>query len=236
MESNKRKYIIGWAIVLIAVITFFGWRFIAQKRAIEQATSQNQATTTTTTVSKAGIANVEGTGGYTVEQVPATGDSGVPQPVPDLNRKVTVYNGAVVTVEAKQLATEKILSLQSQLKENPADLKSWINLGIYQKMAGDYQGAVLSWKYASKLSPTDFVSVGDLGNLYAYFLKDNAQAEIYYKLAISNGPTQSYLYIQLAEAYRDVFNDLNKAKAIVEQGLLKIPNDPNLLQFQASLK
>ena len=68
------------------------------------------------------------------------------------------------------------------------------------------------------------------------FLNDKNQAETYYKQAIINGPAQAYLYTQLAEVYRDIFKDLTKAQAVVAQGLLKIPNDPNLLQLQGSLK
>ena len=105
-----------------------------------------------------------------------------------------------------------------------------------QKAGGDYQGAIISWKYASRLAPTDFISLANIGNLYAYFLHDNAQAEIYYKQAIAKGQTQAYLYTQLAEIYRDIFQDLDKAKSIIDQGLSKIPNDPSLLQFKESLK
>jgi tetratricopeptide (TPR) repeat protein len=79
------------------------------------------------------------------------------------------------------------------------------------------------------------VALGNLGNLYAYYIKDNAQAENYYKQAIAKGSTQAYLYVQLGEVYRDVFKDAAKAKATADQGLAKIPNDPSLLQFKATL-
>ena len=196
-----------------------------------QSATTTSTTTSTTTDSGTGI-----TGGYTIEQVPLESGKGVPKPIPDLNREPVLSSGAIISPEAKTLAVGKIKLLQATLKSNPADLSAWIDLGIYQKQAGDYEGAILSWKYAGRLAPADYVSRANLGNLYAYFLKDNAQAEVYYKDAISKGPTQVYLYTQLAEVYRDVFNNLDKARAIVAQGLSKIPNDPNLLQLQASLK
>ena len=194
-------------------------------------TTETATTTVATTDSGTGI-----TGSYKIEQVPINEGKGFPQPVPDLNRELVLSSGAIISPEAMALAVQKIKTLQTMLKSNPANLSAWIDLGIYQKQAGDYTGAILSWKYAGRLSPTDYVSRANLGNLYAYFLKDNSQAEVYYKDAISKGPTQVYLYTQLAEVYRDVFKDLNKARAIVAQGLSKIPNDPSLLQLQASLK
>ena len=81
----------------------------------------------------------------------------------------------------------------------------------------------------------NFIAFADLGDFYAYFLKDNLKSEVYYKLAISIDPKQAYLYTQLADVYRYFFKDLDKARAIVDQGLQKVPNDPNLLQYKAAL-
>jgi hypothetical protein len=172
--------------------------------------------------------------GYTIEQVPL--ENSVPKPIPDLNRPVHPAGSAQVSPEAISRATSEILSLQVALKKNPASFDSWLSLAMYQKMAGDYQGAAISLEYASKLAPSDFISLGNLGNLYAYFLRDNARAEMYYKQAISKGPAQVNLYTQLAEIYRDFFDDKTKALAIINQGLSKVPNDSSLLQFKATLQ
>ena len=118
----------------------------------------------------------------------------------------------------------------------PGHFQSCIYLGINQKAAGDYQGAISSWKYASYIVPDDFISLANVGNLYAYFLKDNAEAEVYYKEAIGKGPLNEYLYTQLAEIYRDIFKDLGKARTIVNQGLSQLPGSQNLLQLKESLK
>ena len=238
MQLTKQQKIITSAVV---VLLLFGMYVFFDRRSKEVTPSQlgDQASTTLdnnkNSSNSTAIAGMEGTGDYKIEQVFGNEGAGVPQPVPDLNRKVTPSQGAYVTAEAKLVATAKILEYQSKLKQNTADVKSWINLGIYQKMAGDFDGAVLSWKYAGRLSPTDYVSLGNLANLYAYFLNDIDKAESYYKEAILKGPTQVSLYIQLAELYRDVFRDKEKAKLTVEAGLQKIPNDPNLLKLEASL-
>ena len=136
----------------------------------------------------------------------------------------------------KSLITDKIRSLQARLKKDPRDFLAWLDLGIYQKMATDYEGAVISWQYASRLDPTSYIPLGNLGDLYAYFLKDKTKALEYYKKAISNGSTQSYLYVQLALVYKDVFKDMDKALAIIDQGLSKLPNNPSLLETKANLE
>lgn len=130
---------------------------------------------------------------------------------------------------------QKVSALQTALQKNPKDVDSWIGLGIYQKMAGDYNATIASWQYAGKLSPTNFISFGDLGDLSAYFLKDTASAEKYYAQAIKNGPTQAYLYIQLAQVQNDIEHDSAKAMATINAGLAKIPGDPSLLQYKAEL-
>lgn len=233
MDFTKKQKLITSALTIIILL---GVYIAFDSRPVNTEVKSTEMISTSTSIDSSGKIKIEGTGSYTIREVPVDVVDDVPKPIPDLNRVSVASSGATVLPEVKLAAAEKIKTLQAKLKENPAYVEAWIDLGIYQKMAGDYAGAVISWKYASKLSPTDYVSVGNLGNLYAYFLKDNAQAEVYYKQAISKGSTQVYLYTQLAEVYRDIFKDLDKARAIVTQGLSKIPNNPNLLQLQASLK
>ncbi len=234
--TRTHKIIIS--IVALAILLSI-YIFIDRKsRGVEEApisttsTSTNISNTQTVT-NTTGIANISGSGNYSVEQVGGT--SSKPLPVPDLNRSIIVYPGAIISPEAKAQAAQKVPESQAILKKNPNDIRAWNVLGLWQKTGGDYEGAVISWKYASQLSTNDYVSVANLGNIYAWFLKDNGQSEIYYKEAIRRAPTQSFLYIGLAEVYRDIFRDLDKARAIVDQGLAKIPNDPSLLQFKANL-
>ncbi len=239
MTITKTQKIIGSIIILVIILALY---VVFDRRAKNAETNvpANQNATTTTV---GGVSfSAQGTGGYTVEQVPVTENSTSAKGALDamamsaLGRQLIFKSDPSLTPEVKTLIQGKVSALQEALLKNPADFDSWINLGLYQKMAGDYAAASLSWQYAGKLSPTNFVSFGNLGDLYAYYLKDSAQAEIYYKKAITNGPTQSYLFVQFATVYRDVFKDLTKARAVVEQGLSNLPNDPSLLQLQASLK
>jgi tetratricopeptide (TPR) repeat protein len=229
--TKTHKIIIG----IVFIIILFGLYMVFSKQIKQGVDDLTNKTATTTTTDLGNGVVVRGNGDYTIEQVPIE-ETTVPQPIPDLTRVSVAEEGARITAEAKTLATEKIKTLQTQLKTDPSSLPEWLDLGMYQKMAGDYAGAVISWTYAAKLSPTSYLPSGNLGDLYAYFFKDYSKSVMYYKEAISKGPTQVYLYVQLTEVYRDLVKDVAKAKAIVEQGLSKIPNDPNLLQLQESLK
>ena len=238
MLTTKRQKII---ISIVAVIALLGAYIVFDRKfktSNLSSTSEIIATSTTTTTTTTDSDNkivTTSNGNYKIEQVSTTGSPEVSQLIPDLNRPATPLGSANVAPESKAMTKEKIPLLQARLKKNLKDFPAWIDLGIYQKMAGDYQGSVISWVYASKLSSTDFVSLGNLGDLYAYFLKDKIKSEMYYKQAISKAPTEAYLYTQLADIYRYVFKDLDKARTIINQGLSKIPNDANLLQMKASL-
>lgn len=230
--TKIQKIIISAVVVAILLAIYIAF----DRKSNIKKVDNTETTSVSTSTDSTGNINAQGTGSYTIKQISVDTIDEIPKPIPDLNRVSVSATGAIVLPEVKSAAEQKIKMLQAKLKENPAYIEAWIDLGIYQKMAGDYDGAVISWKYASRLSPTDYISLGNLGNIYAYFLKDNGQAEVYYKQAISKDPKQVYLYIQLAEVYRDVFKDLDKARAIIDQGLSKVPNDQSLVQMKNLLK
>ena len=226
---TKTQKIIALVTVIVILALYFFFDHLSKN---SPTVSTETVTTTTTNDTKNNFLNTSNK----TEQTSVKQNKVVSQSAPDLNRPIIVYSGANISPEAKVLATEKVSSLENILKSNPIDLGTWIDLAMYQKMGGDYIGASISLQYVTKLAPTNYVVFGNLGDLYAHFLKDNTKSEMYYKEAISRGPTQSYLYTQLAEVYRDIFNDYVKALAVVNQGLTQLPNDPNLLQLKTSLK
>jgi len=229
--NTKRTVVI----VLVAALLIGAGAFIWHKKNSQIPVLSSSATTTTTTVvGSGGTIVTQGSGGYTITPVPLSEGKGVPQPLPDLDRKV-VFTNTTLPADQKAMVSQKILSIQTDLKKNAANFPDWINLGMYEKMAGDYQGALLTWQYAARLAPSSYIPPADIGNLYVYFLSDTVKGEDYFKQAIAKGPDQSNLYIQLAEVYRDFDKDLTKARALVDQGLAKIPNDPGLLDMKASL-
>lgn len=228
MEMTKTHKIIS--LVVFVLVLILGAYMLTNKKENVDMVENSNASTTDQIISELSANNPN----YTIEQVPIENDT--PKiPVPDLNRPVTFDTKLVFTDEVKSMITSKIIGLQSQIKADSSKLLPWIDLGMYQKMAGDYEGAKISWEYVSKRAPTDFISRGNLGFLFAYHLKNNAMAEMYYKEAISKDPKQTYLYIQLAEVYRDVFGDVSKAKGIIDQGLKVMPGDLALLDFKKNL-
>jgi tetratricopeptide (TPR) repeat protein len=233
MQMTKQNKII---ISAVAVVVLLGVYILMDRRSkVDEGAPQVTDGTISTTTSVGDIKVTASNPNYTIKQVQLNEGKTLPQPVPDLSRPVTFGNVSLMA-EEKTAVTAKITQLQTELKKDANNPSAWLDLGVYQKMTGDYQGALISWEYAGKLIPENYIPWANIGDLYAYYLHDNAKAESYFKKAIANGPTQSSLYVRLAEMYRDVLSDTAKAKAIVEQGLVKIPNDPNLLQLQASLK
>ena len=239
MEFTKTHKIV---VSIIVVVILLGIYITVDRKSREKLDNNSDisqfSTTTDSTASTTVLSNQISGGTYKIEQIPATtGKKIIPQPIPDLDRQV-IKSPLAKNISDSDVssASTKIKEMQTLLKKDPSYFGAWLDLAMQQKAAGDYDGAIISWKYAGILVPTDFISRGNLGNFYAYYLKDNAMAETYYKEAIARGSTQEYLYTQLADVYREVFQDLDKARAIVAEGLTKLPNNPNLLQLQESLK
>ena len=125
--------------------------------------------------------------------------------------------------DAKRIVTAKIQDLSSQLKKDSDNLENWLVLGVYRKTIGDYEGAREVWEYASAIRPQNSISFNNLGELYAYQLKDNAKAEENYKKAIENDPSAIYIYRNFFDFYRYFAKDTAKARAILEQGIAANP-------------
>lgn len=231
--TQKNKIIISAVAIVVLLVAYIS---IDMKR--KKAPVNTDNTQSTTTENNIGTLNPNDGFSYTIEEVPVTNSNAGSQKnilVPDLSRPVTFRQGLVFTEEAKTMITNKIVGLQADLRKDKTDLEKWLDLAMYQKTSGDYEGAKISWQYVANVATKDFVALGNLGNLYAYYIRDNAMAEDYYKQALLRDPKQSYLYIQLAEVYRDVFKDMDKARAIIDQGLSKVPNDPGLMDFKSKL-
>jgi tetratricopeptide (TPR) repeat protein len=225
MDLKSQKMLIGLVAVLVLIVGFY----MLKNRNKADAIPSNISTTT-----EKGITLQTNSSDYTVTEVPIENKKSVK--IPDLYRKVVFGSGNTYSEEEKKMFTEKILDLQNKLKSDSKNLSLWIELGNYEKAIGDYDGAIMYWKYVSEVANKDFISFGNLANLYGYHLRNNGMAETYYRKAIENGPTQSYLYVQFSEFYRDVYKDLNKAIAVINEGLIRNPADPSLLEAMKNLE
>ncbi|MCK6462474.1 MAG: hypothetical protein L6Q29_01485 [Candidatus Pacebacteria bacterium] len=147
-------------------------------------------------------------------------------PAPELGRPLKI--NVVLEENVEKLLVEKIHEVESNLKSNDKSIDDWLALGIYRKMAGDYEGAREIWEYASFISPGNITSFNNLGELYAYYLKNNKKAEENYKQAVKNGPASIYIYRNFHFFYKDVLKNNTKAKAVLEQGIAANPGEASL--------
>lgn len=116
------------------------------------------------------------------------------------------------------------------IKENYNYLQAWLQLGILRESVKDYEGAAEAWKFATILRPKSSTAFLNLGNLYGWYLHDNAKAESYLLAGVAAEPGSAYPYYKTYEFYLEVLNDTAKARAILEQGLTKVPDDKGLKQ------
>jgi len=169
------------------------------------------------------------------EQQPITQEKpSVIKPIPDLDREIVFTDD--MPEDARQIMRDRMEETIQELKIDPNSFDKWLYLGLDRKIIEDYEGAKLAWEYAKLLDASNFVVRGNLGDLYAYYLRDNVKAEENYLKSLELGPGQVYLYYKTAEFYRDFLLDTQKAKNIVQTGLLNKPNDPELQSLLNSLK
>jgi tetratricopeptide (TPR) repeat protein len=150
-------------------------------------------------------------------------------PMPDLNRQINIP--AKITGEARNILLQKIRQATTTLADNPKNYDQWLILGIHYKTAEDYLGSKECWEYAHYLFPNDFRPLGNLGDLYTYYLKDYAKAEDYFLQAIEKAPNQIYLYRNLYELYRYGLKDDVKAKEILRKGIENNPKASDLREL-----
>ena len=148
---------------------------------------------------------------------------------PDLTRKVVIT--AAMSEESKKQALEKIGQIIEPLKGDPNLFSNWVELGSYMKLIGDYDGAVVYWKYAAAIRPKSFIPLANLGDLYLHNIKDIAKAEKNYLTALMVGPDQPMVYAKLAELYRYFLKDDTKAKQVLRDGIDKNPSASERLKY-----
>ena len=141
--------------------------------------------------------------------------------VPNLSGPILFKDS--VSTKTKEEITKKMKDLSEELGKDNDYFDGWIQLGLYRKNIGDYDGAQQAWEYAGLIRPENSLSFGNLGMLYGYYLKDNIMAEKSFIKATKNDKTLIYLYAQFASFYHEVLKNDTKAKAILEQGIAANP-------------
>ena len=238
MVLNNRKFFVSilnmkkilFIIFVLLVCAGFGFYFyknlsLKTQEGISVGQSNSSSSQMAGNTVNIGGVTIQGEGdmsGVKIEPVAVANNKlAVNVPLPDLNRTIKIT--ANMDENAKKIVTAKIQDLSSQLKKDSDNLENWLVLGVYRKTIGDYESAREVWEYASAIRPKNSVSFNNLGELYAYYLKDNKKAEENYKKAIENDPSAIYIYRNFFDFYRYFMKDTAKAKAILEKGITANP-------------
>ncbi len=215
MEQQSRFWF--WYAIsagLLVLVVAVGWYFLAHTQsnpssAVEVATTTNQGT-------------------YTITPIPVTTSGNTPArpPAPSLDRPYTPPASAPASIQAEDKAA--VAAAIAELKKNPDYITQWLQLALYYKNAGDYEGAEEVWIYATKAWPTDPVAYNNLADLYQNYLRDYPKAVTYWNKLIAIKPDSVAAYINLATLYRINLQDTAKAKATLQAGLKANPNNADL--------
>lgn len=228
-NTQKNKQLISAITIIIVIATgLYIYQDVNKSRSvgdltngtqIEKGTPENATTTVTTN-------------GGTVELVENI-SAPLPQPVPKFGRTMPANT---LPVDAQAIITANIAKYSTELTKDPRNVENWIMLGVQYKIAGDYEGAVEAWTYATKLAPQSSIAFRNMGDTYAFYLHDNVKAEENLLKAIKNSPEQIEYYFKAVDFYSQIMKDPAKARAIVEQGIKSNPASTELKSLLASIK
>ena len=108
---------------------------------------------------------------------------------------------------AKKQAADKINESMSMIQQNYDYPDAWYDLAAYRKLIGDYEGAIEAWNFIGLIRPKDYIYLNNLGNLYAFDLKDYKKGEISFLKAIGNNSENINGYLQLATLYEYAYKE-----------------------------
>ena len=114
-------------------------------------------------------------------------------------------------------------ALIASLKKEPKYV-DWSDLGMYRKAAGDYKGAEEIWTYLITASPRGTDAYINLGDLYMYYLHNNAKAELMFLKAVEVSPRVVESYRRIVDFYVTALQNKAKAKDFLEASIVKYPD------------
>jgi tetratricopeptide (TPR) repeat protein len=229
MPQKRNNLIVLIVVCLLILIFSFQKVFFSGKQEKDLLKENEQVTASATSTADHLGVKLLGEGDFVVEPVTLT----AADLMPDLNRPIVFSNGE--PAEFRRLMKEKIERSVAELKIHPEKAEEWNNLAIFRKNINDYEAAAEIWEYLVWLQPTNVVALGNLGDLYHFYLRDYPKSEKNFLAAIALEPTNLTLYRGLHELYRYSYKrDTSAAADILKTGLQKIPDNIDLLVLLAS--
>ncbi len=144
------------------------------------------------------------------------------------------FSAPEAAIEKKRGDLKVLSVILSANPVGPDGMNDWIAVGVIKKSFNDYEGARDAWEYANILYPANGLSFTNLGNLYGFYLHDNAKAEFNLKKAIANDPYQTSYYLGLADFYKNVYvSKESEVPKVILEGMKTI-KDVNLVLYLAS--
>lgn len=215
MDPKTQKWY-GVIAAVVVIIAAAGWYFSAHNKAQAPGVNVDGAATTTDTGATGGV-----NGGVSVG---VADDSTIPKP--DLNRP---YKPLASLPQSVRDNNQKLYTTAvEQLKFNPGMIAYWLQLAGLYKGANDFKGAEEVWLFVTLRWPKDPIAFSNLGDLYAYSLKQPAKAVEYWNKGIAIEPSNVRLYLALA-TYQDInLKDKAAATATLQAGLKANPGNTDL--------
>ena len=153
--------------------------------------------------------------------------------MPDLNLPVVNYSN--IDDAAFKIASQSIGILVADIKKDPRNEDSWLNLGIFRKMLGDYSVSVGILNYVVALWPNDYVVYNNLADLYQFYIKNYPLAEKNWLKVVELNPIYIDAYTNLYPLYSDPnYKDKQSlARPILLKGLENNPKSIQLMMYLA---
>jgi len=215
---TKNKKLIIFIAIFIIIIGFAGWYiyrdYVGHPVSNTNNPTENGSPSTSTKV------------GPSQDEVKLSPEE-IKKQMPDLNKAI-VFKGDI-SEEQKNRAIAEIKIITASLKADYDKLEDWLNLGIWRKTIGDYEGAAEAWNFATIIRPNDPVAFHNLGDLYAQFLSNFPKAEQYYLTAIEKDTGHNpFYFIKLYEFYRYYYKKLDLAEKTLLNAIKVNPKDEQL--------
>ena len=154
-------------------------------------------------------------------------------PVQALNPSADILKQ--VPADTYEKSRKELVEFAVLLAANPQDASGWMRVAYIKRFYGDYAGTRDAYEYLNVIAPSDALPFVNLAGLYGYYLKQPARAIPKYEAAIRLDAMNPAYYLDFANFYREVAQDLPAAERVLEQGLAKIPTDVNLMVSYAAL-